>query len=123
MATQTESITTSTLNFEEASDQLRRGNHREASRLYWEAATGAIEDVATRIGFQLTRRRIYADVMEMLAPWFPLERTSRIYSSIMLLRTNALEDYGLGEVWMRELADDVHELFDMLQFAVSKHDE
>ena len=123
MATQTESITTSTLNFEEASDQSRRGNHREASRLYWEAATGAIEDAAIRIGFQLSRRRIYADVMEMLAPWFPLERTSRIYSSIMLLRTNALEDYGLGDVWMRELADDVHELFDMLQFAVSKHDE
>ena len=107
----------------EARAQLDLGNHREASRLYWEAATAAIEDAAIRIGFQLTRRRIYADVMEMLAPWFPLERTSRIYSSIMLLRTNALEDYGLGDVWMRELADDVHELFDMLQFAVSKHDD
>ena len=67
-----------------------------------------------RIGWCL-ERRLGADVMKMLATWFPLERTSRIYSSILMLRTNSLEDYGLGEVWMRELADDVHELFDMLQ--------
>ena len=59
--------------------------------------------------------RLYADVMDMLSPWFPLKRISKIYDSMLLLRTNALEDYGLGEVWMRELADDVHETFDMLQ--------
>ena len=52
---------------------------------------------------------------EMLEPWYPYDRTFGINSSLSLLRTNALEDYELGEVWMRELADDFHELFRMLQ--------
>ena len=122
MAIQTEPIPASQLRLEEATNELRLGNRREASRFYWEASTQAIKEASVRIGWRL-ERRLYADVMKMLAPWFPLKRTSKIYSSMLLLRTNALEDYGLGDVWMRELADDVHELFDMLQFAVSKHDE
>lgn len=115
MTTSTDTTRAPASKLDEAWAQLDLGNHREASRLYWEAATGAIEDAAIRIGFQLFRRRVYADVMEMLAPWYPLERTSKIYSSMMLLRTNALEDYGLGDVWMRELADDIDGLFDTLQ--------
>ena len=59
--------------------------------------------------------------MDMLARWFPLERIYRIYDSMLLLRSNALEDYGLGDVWMGELADDIQELFTMLEFAVSEH--
>ena len=108
---------------EEAHAQLQRGNHREASLLYWDAATSAIDDAAERIGFQLSRRYRYSDVCEMLEPWYPYERTFGVYASLSLLRRNALEHYDFEEVWLRELADDVHELFDMLQFAVSKHDE
>ena len=122
MAIQTEPIPVSQLHLEEATNELRLGNHREASRLYWEASTQAVREASARIGWRL-ERRLFADVTKMLAPWFPLERTSRIYSSMLLLRTNALEDYDLGDVWVRELADDVHELFDMLQFVISKHDD
>ena len=122
MTSSTDTTFASASALEEARTQLDLGNHREASRFYWEASTQAIKEASVRIGWRL-ERRLYADVMKMLAPWFPLKRTSKIYSSMLLLRTNALEDYGLGEVWMRELADDVHELFDMLQFAVSKHDD
>ena len=107
----------------EARTQLDLGNHNAASLLYWDAATIAIDDAAARIGFQLTRRRLYSDVCDLLEPWYPIERTFRLYSSMLLLRTNGLERYDLGEVWILELVDKVHELFDMLQFAVSKHDD
>ena len=114
MTSSTDTTFASASALEEARTQLDLGNHLEASRLYWEASTQAIKEASVRIGWRL-ERRLYADVMDMLSPWFPLKRTSKIYDSMLLLRTNALEDYGLGEVWMRELADDVHELFDMLQ--------
>ena len=120
MATQTETVLPSTLKLEEAHVLLRLGNHRVASMLYWEASTLAIEETSARIGWRL-ERRLYADVMDMLAPWFPLERTSKIYSAMILLKTNALEDYDLGDVWMEELVDKIHELFIMLEFAVSQH--
>ena len=107
--------------FEKAQGQLRLGNCREASRLYWEAATSTIEHAASRIGFQLSGRRLYSDVCDLLEPWYPHERTFGIYCSVLLLRTNALEDYGLEEAWIGELVDDVHELFNMLEFAVSQH--
>ena len=107
---------------DEARAQLRLGDHREASRLYWEAAKDTIEDTAARIGFQLSGRRLYADVCDLLEPWYPHERTFGIYSSMSLLQTNAEENYDLGDVWMRELADDIHELFTMLEFAVSQSD-
>lgn len=114
-------VSSSALDLERAADELRRGNHREASRLYWEAATQAIEAASECLGFDLKRRRIYADVMELLSPMFPFRRVSKIYSSMMLLKTNAEEDYALGDVWMGELADDIHDLFNMLEFAVSQH--
>ena len=120
MTTESDTTFASTSTLEDARAHLDLGFNREASRLYWEASTQAIEEASARIGWQL-QRRLYADVMQMLAPWFPLKRTSKIYDSMLLLRTDALEDYRLGDVWMRELADDIHELFDMLQFAVSKH--
>ena len=121
MATDTSAVFAPPPEFEEAHKQMRLGYRREASLLYWEAATRAIEETATRIGFQLSRRRLYADVCDMLQPWYPHERTFRIYSSMSLLQTNAEEDYDLGDVWMGELADDIHELFIMLEFAVSQN--
>ena len=121
MPTQTHTAFASTPKLEEARAQLEQGNHREASRLYFAAATRAIDVTAIRIGFQLTGWRLYADVCELLEPWYPHERTFGIYSSMSLLQTNAEEDYDLGDVWMGELADDIHELFTMLEFAVSQH--
>ncbi len=123
MTTSTDTTRAPASKLDEARTQLGLGNRREASRLYWEAATSAIEYAASITGFRLTRRRLYSDVCDLLEPWYTRERVFGLYCSVLLLRTNALEDYGLGDVWMRELADDVHELFDMLQFAVSKHDE
>ena len=122
MTSSTDTTFASASTLEDAGTQLDLGNHREASRLYWEASTQAIRDASARIGWRLERRS-YADVMDMLSPWFPLKRTSKIYDSMLLLRTNALEDCDLGDARMREIADDVHELFDMFQFAVSKHDD
>ena len=106
---------------DEARAQLLLRNHREASRLYSEAAKSAIVDAATRIGFQLSRRRLYSDVCDMLEPWFTREHTFSNYCSMSLLETNAREDYDLGDIWMQELADDIHELFTMLEFAVSQN--
>ena len=105
----------------EARSQLESGNHREASRLYFEAAKSAIDYTASRIGFELSGRRLYADVCDLLKPWYPHERTFSIYCSMSLLKANAREDYDLGDVWMQELADDIHELFTMLEFAVSQN--
>ena len=122
MATETNTEFASSPKLEEAHSQLLLRNHREASRLYFDAATKAIDDTATRIGFQLTGWRLYADVYDLLKPWYPHERTFGIYSSMSLLQTNAEENYDLGDVWMRELADDIHELFTMLEFAVSQSD-
>ena len=121
MTTETDTTLKSFPKLDEARAQLRLGDHREASRLYWEAAEGAIEDTAARIGFQLSGRRLYADVCDLLKPWYPHERTFSIYCSMSLLKTNAREDYDLGAVWMQELADDIHELFNMLEFAVSQN--
>ena len=121
MATEINAHSASSLKLEEAHAQMRPGNHREASMLFWDASTLAIEETSASIGWSL-ERHLNADVMDMLAPWFPLKRISKIYDSMLLLRTNALEDYGLGDVWMGELADDIHELFTMLEFAVSQSD-
>ena len=120
MATETSAVFAPPPDVEEAHKQMRLGYRREASLLYWEAATRAIEETAARIGWKL-ERHLNADVMDMLAPWFPLERTSKIYSAMILLKTNALEYYDLGDVWMEELVEKVHELFIMLEFAVSQH--
>ena len=122
MSTQTHTVLRSAHELQRARAQLKLGNHREASRLYFDAATKAIDDTATRIGFQLTGWRLYADVCDLLKPWYPHKRTVGIYSSMSLLQTNAEENYDLGDVWMRELADDIHELFTMLEFAVSQSD-
>ena len=65
MATETSAVFAPPPEMEEARAQLKQGNHREASRLYFDAATRAIDDTATRIGFQLTGRRLYADVRVM----------------------------------------------------------
>ena len=108
---------------DEARTQLDLGNHNEASLFFWEAATIAVDEAAERIGFQLTRPRLYSDVCDLLEPWYPYERTFGVYASLSLLRRNALERYDFEEVWVRELVDKVHELFDMLQFAVSKRDD
>ena len=121
MATETSAVFAPPPEMEEARAQLEQGNHREASRLYFDAATRVIEETAARIGFQLSRRRLYADVCDMMEPWFPREHTFGIYCSMSLLKTNAEEDYDLGDVWMGELADDIHEPFTMLEFAVSQH--
>ena len=121
MATDTSAVFAPPPEFEEAHKQMRLGYRREASLLYWEAATQAIEAASECLGFDLERRRIYADVMELLSPMFPFRRVSKIYSSMMLLKTNAEEDYDLGDVWIGELVDDIHELFTMLEFAVSEH--
>ena len=106
---------------DEARRQLELGNHNAASLLYWDAATDAIDDAAERIGFQLTRRHQYSDVCEMLEPWCNRDHVFGLYSSMSLLRRNALERYDFEEVWVRELADDIHELFDILQSVASKH--
>ena len=123
MATKTDTTLVPASKMEEARAQLDLGNHNEASLLYWEAATIAIDNAAERIGFQLTRRHLYSDVCDLLEPWYSDEHTFRLYSSMLLLRTNGLERYDFDAVWILELVDKVHELFDMLQFAVSKHDE
>ena len=65
MATDTSAVFAPPPEMEEARAQLKQGNHREASRLYFDAATRAIDDTATRIGFQLTGRRLYSDVCDM----------------------------------------------------------
>ena len=123
MTTESDTTLVPASKMDEARRQLDLGNHDEASLLYWEAATIAIDDAAERIGFRLTRRRLYSDVCDLLEPWYTRDHTFGLYSSMLLLRTNGLERYDLGEVWILELVDKVHELFDMLQFAVSKHDE
>ena len=121
MTTETSTVFAPPSQLEEAHKQLRLGNHREASRLYFDAATKAIDDTAARIGFQLTGWRLHADVCDLLKPWYPHERTFSIYCSMSLLKTNAREDFDLGDIWMQELGDDIHELFTMLEFAVSQN--
>ena len=65
MATDTSAVFAPPPEMEEAHEQMRLGYRREASSLYWEAATRAIEETAARIGFQLSRRRSYSDVCAM----------------------------------------------------------
>ena len=65
MATETSAVFAPPPEMEEAHKQMRLGYRREASLLYWEAATRAIEETAARIGFQLSRRRLYSDVCDM----------------------------------------------------------
>ena len=65
MATETSAVFAPPPEMEEAHKQMRLGYRREASLLYWEATTMAIEETAARIGFQLTGRRLYADVRVM----------------------------------------------------------
>ena len=65
MAADTSAVFAPPPEMEEAHKQMRLGNRREASALYWDAATRAIEETAACIGFQLSRRRLYSDVCDM----------------------------------------------------------
>ena len=64
MATDTSAVFAPPPEMEEAHKQMRLGYRREASRLGWQAGSRAIEDDAARIGFQLSRRCLYADVCD-----------------------------------------------------------
>ena len=91
------------------------GNFREASGLLWQCAGTAWEDLAERRGWEVSPYARYSDVYAKVSHELPGEQLHRGYTAASLMERNWVENYELDDFWIRNCAESIRTLVDLLQ--------
>ena len=91
------------------------GNFREASGLLWQCASAAWEDLAERRGWESSKNSRYSDYCAKVSHELPGEQLHRGYTAASLMERNWVENYELDDFWIRNCAESIRSLVDLLQ--------
>ena len=95
--------------------QVDAGALRDASRTFWEAAVAALEALAKRRGWAISKHMMYRDVYRKVRPELPGDALFHGMNSARMLERNWVENYDLSESWVRLSAEQVRDMIDALQ--------
>ena len=115
MTLATTTVTSADRLFDSAMRQVEAGELRDASGTFWDAAVAALEALAKRRGWAISRHMMYRDVYRKVRPELPGDALLHGMNSARVLERNWVENYELGETGVRHRAARVRDMIDALQ--------